>query len=167
MKAAPKTDEAPPKAKSKMMIIIIIAVVVLAAAGGGAWFMMKGKGDDHAPASAPKKAKAAKSAPPEYVPLASFTVNLQPEGESGQYLQVEMTLQVAGAEQAELFKVNMAKARNRVLILLSSKKASEISTSEGKQQLAKEIVEVTKQPFVDKGDEQEVTEVLFTSFIIQ
>ena len=169
MKAAPKTDAAaPPKAKSKLMIIIIAVVVLVVAGGGGAWFMLKGSSEDHA-AGAPKKAKAkaAKSAPPEYVPLASFTVNLQPEGEAGQYLQVEMTLQVAGAEQVELFKVNMAKVRNRVLMLLSSKKASEISTVEGKQALAKEIVEVTKQPFVDKGDEQEVSEVLFTSFIIQ
>lgn len=165
MKAAPKTDEAAPKAKSKMMIIIIAVVVLVVAGGGGAWFMLKGSGEEHA--ATPKKAKAAKAAPPEYVPLTSFTVNLQPEGESGQYLQVEMTLQVAGAEQAELFKTNMAKVRNRVLILLSSKKASEISTVEGKQQLAKEIVEVTRQPFVEKGDEQEVSEVLFTSFIIQ
>jgi flagellar FliL protein len=165
MKAAPKTDAAPPKAKSKMMIIIIAVVVLAAAGGGGAWFMMKGS-DDHAAAS-PKKAKAAKSAPPEYVPLTSFTVNLQPEGEAGQYLQVEMTLQVAGAEQAELFKTNMPTVRDRVLLLLSGKKASEISTVEGKQQLAKEIVEVTKQPFVEKGDEQEVSKVLFTSFIIQ
>lgn len=165
MKAAPKTDDAPPKAKSKMMIIIIAVVVLAAGGGGGAWFMLKGSSDDHG--AAPKKAKAVKAAPPEYVPLSSFTVNLQPEGEAGQYLQVEMTLQVAGAEQAELFKVNMAKVRNRVLILLSSKKASEISTVEGKQALAKEIVETTRQPFVNKGEEQDVTEVLFTSFIIQ
>jgi flagellar FliL protein len=165
MKAAPKTDAAPPKAKSKMMIIIIAVVVLAAAGGGGAFFMMKG-GEDHAEA-APKKAKAAKSAPPEYVPLTSFTVNLQPDGEAGQYLQVEMTLQVAGAEQAELFKTNMPTVRDRVLLLLSGKKASEISTVEGKQQLAKEIVEATKQPFVEKGDEQEVSKVLFTSFIIQ
>ena len=145
-------------------MIIIIAVVLLAAiGGGGAWFMMKG-GDDH---GAPKKAKAAKVAPPEYVALESFTVNLQPESGTDQYLQVQMTLQVAGTEQAELFKANMAKVRNRVLMLLSSKKASEINTVEGKKVLAKEIVEVTKQPFVDKGAEQEVSEVLFTSFIIQ
>ncbi len=166
MKAAPKTDAAPPKAKSKMMIIIIAVVVLAAAGGGGAFFLMKPSGEDHA-AGAPKKAKAAKSAPPEYVPLTSFTVNLQPEGEAGQYLQVEMTLQVAGAEQAELIKTNMPLVRDRVLMLLSGKKASEITSTEGKQQLAKEIVEVTKQPFVDKGDEQEVTKVMFTAFIVQ
>ena len=57
--------------------------------------------------------------------------------------------------------------RNRVLLLLSSKKASEISSVEGKQQLAAEILEAVKQPFEKDGDEQDVTDVLFTSFIIQ
>jgi flagellar FliL protein len=64
-------------------------------------------------------------------------------------------------------KDNMAMVRNRVLLLLSSKKASEISTVEGKQQLASEIQTAVTAPFVKDGDEQEVTDVLFTSFIIQ
>ena len=167
MKAAPNADAAPPKAKSKMMIIIIAVVLLAVLGGGGAWFMMRGSADDHA-AGAPKKAKAAKAAPPEYVALESFTVNLQPQPDgTDQYLQVQMTLQVAGAEQAELFQTNMAKVRNRILLLLSSKKASEINTIEGKKKLAGEIVATTKEPFVEKGDEQEVSEVLFTSFIIQ
>ena len=54
-----------------------------------------------------------------------------------------------------------------VLLLLSGKKASEINTVQGKQQLAGEILAVVKQPFTEHGDEQEVSDVLFTSFIIQ
>jgi flagellar FliL protein len=168
MKAAPKAaDDAPPKAKSKMMIIIIAVVLLAAIGGGGAWFMMKGGDEAHETGGAKKTKKAAKSAPPEYVALEQFVVNLQPETGTDQYLQVQMTLQVAGAEQVELFKANMAKVRSRVLMLLSGKKASEINTIEGKKKLAEEIVAVTKEPFVEKGDEQEVSEVLFTSFIIQ
>jgi len=74
---------------------------------------------------------------------------------------------VDGPEQAELIKNNMAKVRSRVLLLLSGKKASEINTVEGKQQLAGEILAAVKMPFEEHGDEQEVTDVLFTSFIIQ
>ena len=96
----------------------------------------------------------------------SFTVNLQPE-HGDQYLQVAFTLQVEGPEQVELIKANMAKVRSRVLLLLSGKKASEISTVEGKQQLAGEILAAVNEPFVPHGDEQEVSDVLFTSFIIQ
>ena len=35
------------------------------------------------------------------------------------------------------------------------------------EQLASEIQEAVKQPFEKDGDEQDVTDVLFTSFIIQ
>jgi flagellar FliL protein len=61
----------------------------------------------------------------------------------------------------------MAKVRSRVLLLLSGKKASEINTVEGKQQLAGEILAAVKIPFVSHGDEQDVSDVLFTEFIIQ
>ena len=46
----------------------------------------------------------------------------------------------------------MAKVRSRVLLLLSGKKASEINTVEGKQQLAGEILAVVKKPFAEHGD---------------
>ncbi len=61
----------------------------------------------------------------------------------------------------------MPKVRNRLLMLLSSKKPSEISTIEGKQQLAAEIIAQVNLPFNDKGPEQDVSDVMFTSFIIQ
>jgi flagellar FliL protein len=93
-------------------------------------------------------------------------VNLQPEN-GDQYLQVQFTLQVEGPEQVVLIKDNMAKVRSRVLLLLSGKKASEINTVEGKQQLAAEIKAVVHEPFDEGGDEQDVSDVLFTSFIIQ
>jgi len=38
---------------------------------------------------------------------------------------------------------------------------------QGKQQLATEIKESITEPFEKDGDEQEVSDVLFTSFIIQ
>jgi flagellar FliL protein len=61
----------------------------------------------------------------------------------------------------------MAKVRSRVLLLLTGKKASEINTVQGKQQLAGEILAVVKEPFAEHGEEQEVSDVLFTEFIIQ
>ena len=70
-------------------------------------------------------------------------------------------------KEGELIKANMAKVRSRVLLLLSGKKASEISSVEGKRLLATEIIAVLKQPFVDKGEPQQVYDVLYTAFIIQ
>ncbi|MBB3117748.1 flagellar FliL protein [Massilia violacea] len=172
MKAEAKADAPPAGGKKKMMIIILAAVLVLGAGGGGAaWFLSKGASADHeeeAP-KAKKGKKAHKAAgPPVYVPVEPFTVNLQPETEgSEQYLQLAFTLQVGSLEEVEIVKQNMPKVRSRVLLLLSSKHASEINTPEGKQQLSSEIIEQMKLPFEERGDAQDVSEVLFTSFIIQ
>lgn len=161
MKADPKADlaAAPKGSKKKLVVILIMALLVVGLGGGAAWFFTQGKpgGAEH---------KAAKAEPPEYVPIESFTVNLQPEN-GDQYLQIAFTLQVQNQKEGELIKANMAKVRSRVLLLLSSKKASEISTVDGKRLLAKEIIATIKQPFVDKGAPQQVSDVLYTAFIIQ
>jgi flagellar FliL protein len=162
MKADAKADaSAAPASNKKLIIMIAVAALVVGIGAGAAWFFLKG--DAH-PEKAHKTVKAA--LPPEYVPVEQFVVNLQPEN-GEQYLQVQFTLQVNGPAQVELVKANMAKVRNRVLMLLSAKRASEISTVEGKQALAAEIVAALNAPFADKGEAQEVTEVLFTAFIIQ
>lgn len=169
MKADPKADAAPAAGgapKKKLLIIIIAAVLVLAGGGGAAWFFLHGKADDAASEKSHSSKKAKKAGPPVFVPIESFTVNLQPEN-GEQYLQIAITLQVEGEEQVELIKANMPKVRSRLLLLLSSKKASEINTSEGKKLLADEIIEQTRLPFEHKGEPQEVADVLFTSFIIQ
>ncbi|OBV40570.1 flagellar basal body-associated protein FliL [Janthinobacterium psychrotolerans] len=171
MKADPKADAAlaPAGASKKKLIIIILASVLVAGGvgGGAAWYFLHGKGDaEEASPSKKKKHSAAKAGPPVFVPIDSFTVNLQPEN-GEQYLQIAFTLQVANAEEMETIKLNMPKVRSRLLLLLSGKKASELNTVEGKQQLAAEIINQVNQPFEDKGPEQDVTDVLFTAFIIQ
>ena len=171
MKADPKADAAPAAAgasKKKLLIIILAAVLGAGSLGGGAaWFLLHGKADaeEGKPEKGGKK-KAAKSGPPVFVPLDPFTVNLQPEN-GEQYLQIAFTLQVSNLEEVELVKLNMPKVRSRLLLLLSSKKASELNTGEGKKVLAGEIIAQVNEPFEERGDQQEVTDVLFTSFIIQ
>ena len=174
MKADPKAEAAAAPAaggKSKLFIMIGAAVLVLGLGGGAGWYFLHGASDEGAePAkkehAASTKKKKKDDHPPEYLAIEPFTVNLQPEN-GDQYLRVAFTLQVEGAQQAELIKANMAKIRSRVLLLLSGKKASEINTVEGKQQLAGEILAVVKTPFAEHGDDQDVSDVLFTEFIIQ
>ncbi len=140
------------------MLIVIIALVVIALSGGAAWFFTKSSG--------PAAAEVKQAVKPEFVVIEAFTVNLQPEN-GEQYLQIQFTLEVTSLEQVEIIKTNMARVRSRVLLLLSAKKASELSTVEGKNILSKEIIAAVKQPFSAGAKPQEVTDVLFTSFIIQ
>jgi flagellar FliL protein len=162
MAADPKPDGAEAAPASKKKLIIIIAAVVLMAGGGGAgWFLMQPKDGHKKEVKHEEPAKA-----PVFIALDTFTVNLQPDPEE-KFLQLEISLQVASPEQAELLKTQMPAVRNRLLMLLTSKMASEISTSEGKQQLSDEIVAEVKKPFSKDAKPQEVSGVFFTSFVIQ
>ena len=156
--AAPAAEEAPPK-KSKKKLFIIIGVVVLLAGGGGggAWFMTQAK-------QAPSVAEAEPPKPPIFMPLETFTVNLQ-GGVS--YLQTDITLQVSDPAQLEEIKLHMPRIRSRLLALLSSKKAEDLATAENKKNLAQEIMAQVAQPFYPKGKPQKIDDVLFTTFVIQ
>ena len=144
-------------------MIIVLAVVVLAAAGGGAWFFLGKKNQ-----SDKKEVKKAEDSdkPPVFLSMEAFTVNLQSET-GDKYLQATITLQVPDEEQVNLIKTNMPQLRSRLLLLLSSKEAADILTSEGKTKLTQEINEQANISFAPDGPPQKVTGVFFTSFVIQ
>jgi len=183
-KPAEEGAEAAPKKSKKLLIIIVLAVVLLLAAGAGAFLMMSGGKDDEnldedevaeETAKKPAKKKKDKSAPPVFVNLDPFTVNLVPEV-GDQYLQVVLSVELDEAPSQATLAMMMPRIRNNVTLLLSSKKASELQSKEGKEQLAAEIqTEINsaiEPPARNKRGEiippeGPVVSVLFTSFIIQ
>ena len=95
-----------------------------------------------------------------------FTVNLQSE-HNDQHLQTNLTLKVDDAKTLDLIKLHMPEVRNRILLLLSSKEASQITDIAGKKKLAGELLAEINQPFSEGSRGQSVDSVLFTSFVIQ
>lgn len=160
-KPAEAEAEVPAKSSKKKLIIIIAAVVLLAGGGGAAWYFMHAKAD-HKKEEKHEEVEAA----PVFVPLETFTVNLQPDPDE-KFLQLDITMQVKSAEEAEKMKVQMPQIRSRLLLLLTSKQAAEISSAEGKQALTQEIIGELKKPYTEKGKPQEILGVFFTSFVIQ
>jgi flagellar protein FliL len=156
--------EAPPAttkdSNKKRFLVIGAASLVLFGGGIAATWYFSSHGNEH------KVAKAEPAKPPIFVNLDPFTVNLQPEV-GDQYLQIALTLQVKEQSQVDLIKLQMPQVRSRLLMLLSSKKASEISTPEGKKKLSDEIVAQVNLPFNAQAAPQNVSGVFFTSFIIQ
>lgn len=146
--------EAPVAKKSRKTVFwIMIAVLLLAGTGAGAWFLTN------------QDVKPAPVVPPVFVVLEPFTVNLQES--AGEYLHLSITLQVADSTQAEQLKLYLPQLRSRLLFLLSSQKASEISTAEGKKKLAADIAAQVRLPFKPQGTPHKVSDVFFTSFVIQ
>jgi flagellar FliL protein len=184
-KPAEEGSEAPPKKSKKLIIIIVAVVLLLVIAGGAAALLLKKDADAEAgdeevaeETDKPAKKSAKKKdhgAPPVFVNLDAFTVNLVPET-GDQYLQVVLSLELDDPEaQAQLTQL-MPRIRNNVTLLLSSKKASELLPKEGKEKLAGEIMNEINSAIEPptknkKGEvvhaEGPVISVLFTSFIIQ
>jgi len=181
-KPAEEGVEAPPK-KSKKLLIIILAVVLVLVLGGGAAAVLLLKGGSHGDEDEevaeetvkPKKKDKKAEAPPVFVNMDPFTVNLVPET-GDQYLQVVLSLELEDVAAETAIKMQMPKIRNNITLLLSSKKASELLPKEGKQQLAAALMDeingVVEPPVRNKKGETVKSEgpvkaVLFTSFIIQ
>lgn len=151
----------PPKSKKKLILILVLAIVLLGGGGAGAWWFLQQQGGDGKHA-APKKAE-----PPVFVNMDAFTVNLANEGGSEQFLQTTFTLQVGSQADTDMIKLYQPQVRSRILLLLSSKTASELVTVEGKRKLADDIIAQLKKPFAPNAPEVKVNDVFFTSFVIQ
>ncbi len=165
-KAAPKqeapveqTVAAKPKRKRRWLVMLLL-LTVLGGGGAGAWFFLQEK--DQAQAEAPKEPEK----PPVFHSLESFTVNLQPEV-GDQYLQVGLVVKAKDAATVDAIKLQMPDIRNRVLLLLSGKRASEINTVAGKEKLSAEILAEIKKPLAPETVQQQVVAVFFTAFVIQ
>lgn len=178
--------EAPPAPKSgKLLLIILILLVIvliLVAAAVGLVVLMKSKGggDSHAeaaaaPAPVPTPIAVDLSKPPSFVTLEPFTVNLQRD-EGDHYLQAVVVLRVADAKTAESLKAFMPEIRHRINLLLSSKLPSELSSIDGRENLAIEIVDQSndalgfpppREPNRRAPPTGPIQAVLFNSFIIQ
>lgn len=169
--------EVPKKKNKKLLIIILASVLILVLVGGAAAFLLMKKTSDETAdetSSPAKNKKAEHEEPPVFVNLEPFTVNLIPET-GDQYLQVTLSLELEGPLVEAEIKGQMPKIRNNLTLLLSSKKASELLSKEGKERLAeglkKEVNSAIDMPKDDKkggaSAEAPVKSVLFTSFIIQ
>ncbi len=183
----PAEGEAPKK-KGKLLLIILIAVLVLALAGGAGIFLLKKKASDEESADegdeppaktvkAKKKNKEDHGVPPAFAKLDPFVVKLQTEQQEA-YVQAVPELKLSEAKVADQIKNFMPEIRHKVLLILAGKKASELSTPEGMQQLANQIREAINatltgekpDPAKEKADTNEdgpVIAVFFSSLIVQ
>jgi len=159
--AAPAAE--PPKTKRKLLLIVSLVLVVLLAGGGGAawWFLGRHAGEEK------HEAKAEKKAPPVFVTLEPFTVNLQEEGGTDHYLQVGIVYQVADGKVTDQLKAYMPVIRSRILVALSAKRPSELASVEGKHKLVDELVATARTALPGETPERGIDGALLSSFVIQ
>ena len=185
-----------PGTLKKLILMITIAALVLGGLGLGAALYMKKQradaeaADEESPVAAAPHRKKERGAPPVFVPMDNFVVNLA-DHDIDRYAQIGVTLEVADERHAEEIKAYMPAIRNNVLLLLAHKASTDLAGSEGKMQLAREIRREAlramgeelpdddeggaasapkarkKKKAVEDGHEPPIRSVQFSSFIIQ
>lgn len=155
------TPDAAPAKKGRGKLVALVAVVLLLAggAGGGAWWWMHRGGT--AEAAKPEQAKA-----PVFMNLEPFTVNLAEE-EGEHYLQMSVTFHVADEKTIDTMKAYLPVIRNRILLLLSSKKPSEIASAQGKAKLVDELTASVRASIPGATPERGVVQAYLGAFVIQ
>jgi len=170
-------DVTPKKGKKKLIIIIAGAVLLAVVAVIAVLYLF--------PASNPKHGDAEKTHAVEeqetqatFVDLGTFTANLMHE-DGDRVVQISISLKLKNPKLEEKVKANNPEIQHHINMLLQSKFPSELSTLDGKQKLANQIkaeieqvlglrkILPTDPPNVAPTSNRGISEVLFTSLIIQ
>ncbi|RUO35592.1 flagellar basal body-associated protein FliL [Aliidiomarina shirensis] len=104
---------------------------------------------------------------PVFVKIEPFTVNLRSDQFGPRLLYTGMTLEVQDGDTRQTLLDNMPQVRSRLLVMLSGLDAENISTTEGKTELAERIKVRLSESYANSTAEIEIFEVLFTEFIVQ
>jgi flagellar FliL protein len=181
MAAAPKAknDESTAEAgskKKKLLLMIGVAVALIAVSISGTVVALKML----SPAThADKERTGEKLAPAIYFEMKpNFTINFTVNGRQ-RYLQAAITVMYRDPLLEHLLILHMPAIRNGLVMLLSAKEFDELQTSEGKEKLREEALEIIRS-HVRKEQEAlgaagksgntssaNIEQVLFTNFVMQ
>ncbi|TAK89954.1 MAG: flagellar basal body protein FliL [Burkholderiaceae bacterium] len=172
--AAADEAEVQPKKKGKGKLLLIIGIVVVLLLGSAAGLVIVRKKRIEAAKAMVEGAPVAEVkheekhvGPPTFVPLDNFTVNLV-DTQGSSYLQLGVILEMEDAHSGETVKEYMPIIRSSILLLLSGKSKQELSSTEGKKQVAQEILNLTRSKLPEGHDNDKgVREVHFAVFVIQ
>lgn len=145
-------------APKKKIGVLLAMLITIAAVGGGAYYL----GSTHSPATAAET----KNGAPIFVAMDPFTVNLRQDGRD-RFLHAGVTLKVADSKTQAQLTEYLPEARSRVLTLLANRQLDSLDTAENKKQLSIEILKTLSHPFSPTHPQPRISDVLFTTFIVQ
>ena len=150
---------------SNKLIFLIVAVLLVVTLGlAGGFFMMWNKLSDlNTQANAAVEDQQDQTAAlGTLFPLDTFIVNLADQ-ERSRYLRVTMDLELAAATDTRKLTERLPQIRDRILMLLPSKRFADISSMEGKTALRDEIISKLNGLFPEKV----ITDIFFAEFVVQ
>lgn len=157
----------------KSLLLVVVASLVAAGAGaGGAWFFLRPEAEaavavEAEEAAAPEAEPAAPAAQTvsfqeRVFSLEPFVVNITGH-EYARYLKLKIELEAESPAAVAELESRLPQLRDAVILLLSSKRLSDITDFEGKALLKQDILDRIN-GLLETG---KVRDVLFTEFVVQ
>lgn len=153
--------------KSIIVLVVIFLLIFFGALAAGFWFMsakfsdMTGKIDEKKEEVVVEEERTA----PEIgtmVHLKTFIVNLADPG-GKRYLRVTMSLEVESEDVENQIKDRLPQVRHQILMILPTKKVSDIQSVQGKTLLMEEVKSALN-GLLEPG---RVLNIYFTEFVVQ
>jgi len=159
------SEEAPVAAAQKSSVAKVAGIVVLALAVCGAaaaWLLLR----RDSPAD-PTVTNESSSAPKYVAHLEEFTVNLA-DTEANHFLRTTIDLGVdrpseSSQKEKPTSEVPVSRIRDAILTVLTSYKADDLLTAEGKARLKKDLLAALNRDVPELG----AREIYFTEFLVQ
>ncbi len=175
--AAPATpEEGGEKKKLPLWVIILIASQVVLIAGAIVVFKMMSSSSSHEkteeeaapPTASEQKVEPSKVSDPKTLVgpqfgLEPFIINLIDDGRGPRYLKLEIKFELENETVKTEIESRLSQIRDELLILLSSKRQTDIETSDGKRILKDEIFTRVNKVLVTGR----IKRVYFTDFVVQ
>jgi len=150
------------------LLIVAALVTLIVLSGANLLLLLRGGDESAANGETPKtKETQAPATDPVFVRIGPLTVNLRSDRYGERLLYTTLSLRVENDESRMLINAYMPEIQSRLLMLLSSHSAEQLTTPEGKQQLAREALQALEPPFREGQAPLAVSAVLFTDFIVQ
>ncbi|HDN2512896.1 flagellar basal body-associated protein FliL [Providencia vermicola] len=150
--------------RSNKGLLILFALVALAGAGFGGYTWWTTQQDTQ---TASEDEKRPNMPQPIFMELEPFTVNLAGVDGPDRVLYIHVTLRLANEKSRKQLHEYLPEVRSRLLLLLSEQKAKNIENHDGKLQLMKEIKQTLTPTLIPGDTDQDISDVLFTTFILR
>ncbi len=152
----------PVKKKSKKKLIIIIVLLLVLLGGGAAAFLMMGGEEADAEAEAAEE-EVVVEAIPVYLDMNDIVVNLNSTSRRTNYINLKLTLELAGAEDVAAIEQQMPRIIDAFNTYLRELRREDLQGSAGLYRLENELM-LRLQKTLTKGT---VNDILFREIIIQ
>lgn len=150
--------------KAGLLVLFVLITLAGAGFGGYTWWSRQ----DSTTTAGTEEEKQANIPVPIFMGIEPFTVNLPGVNNSrDRVLYIDMTLRLANERSREQLHEYLPEVRSRLLLLLSQQTSQILGTHDGKIQLMNAVKTTLAPTLVPGQPDQDISDVLFTTFILR